>query len=500
MRYILAIDQGTSSSRAVIYNQNLDVVGIGQQEFTQYFPKAGWVEHDSDEIWSSVSGSVRKAIEIAAQKDSKFSSQLISGIGITNQRETFLLWDRNSGKPVHKAIVWQCRRSQKICENLSKTKKGNELKKITGLVLDPYFSGTKLKWLLDSDSKIKKAAHKGQLCFGTMDTFLIYKLSGGASHVTDTTNASRTMLMDLKTCSWSKKALSVLGVPEKILPNILSSDAYFGETRGLDFLPDGIPVHGVLGDQQAALFGQGCFNKGEAKITYGTGAFMLVNTGQNLRSSKTGVTTVAWTLGGKTFYAVEASVFIAGAAVQWLRDGLQMISKSSDIEALANSVESSEGVFFIPALTGLGSPYWAPSVKGILGGLTRGTQKGHIARACLEGISHSVGDVFESLLKDAKTNASKIRVDGGASRNSLMMQHQTNLLRVEIQRPLDVETTVRGAASIAALGLGFIKSLPEIKAISKIDKTFKPLIKLADSKALKKEWTKKVRASILLYK
>jgi glycerol kinase len=498
MKYILSIDQGTSSSRAVVYNQDFEIVGVGQQEFAQHFPQAGWVEHDLEEIWNSVVDSVRQALDVASQKEQTFSAHLIAAIGITNQRETFGLWDRDSGKPLHRAIVWQCRRSQKICERMSKTSAGKKLKKITGLVLDPYFSGTKLKWLFDSDQKLRSAAKSSSVCFGTMDTFLIYKLSGGRAHVTDTSNASRTMLMDLKTCTWSKEALKTLQVPAEILPNIQSSDTLFAHTQGLDFLPDGIPVHGVLGDQQAALFGQNCLQRGDAKITYGTGAFMLVNCGSAPRVSKTGVSTVAWTIGKKHTYAVEASVFIAGAAVQWLRDGLQIIDKSSEIESLAKSVETSEGVFFVPALTGLGSPYWAPGARGLIGGLNRGSRKAHVARACLEGIAHSVADVFQSLLKDAAATSKSIKVDGGASRNGLMMQHQSDLLRCKIIRPKDVETTVKGAAYMAALGVGLVKNIGDLSKISKIDKEFCPQMKNKDSLELKKLWAKRVRASVAL--
>ncbi len=498
MKYILAIDQGTSSSRAVLYNEKFEIIGVGQQEFAQHFPQPGWVEHDLQEIWASVSFAVRAALDVAKQKEASFSPHLIAAIGITNQRETFGLWNKKSGKPLARAIVWQCRRSQKLCEQLSKTAAGKQLKKITGLVLDPYFSGTKLRWLLESDASLFKAAKSGDVAFGTMDTYLIYKLSGGRAHVTDTSNASRTMLMDLKRCEWSPAALKTLKIPLEILPKILSSDALFATTQGLEFLPDGIPVHGVLGDQQAALFGQGCFKKGDAKITYGTGAFMLVNVGPTTKVSKTGVSTIAWTLKGKPTYAVEASVFIAGAAVQWLRDGLQIISKSAEVESLAASVNSSEGVFFVPALTGLGSPYWAPSAKGLLGGLTRGTSRAHVARATLEGIAHSVGDVFESLLKDASSKANSVRVDGGASRNGLMMQYQADILRCKIERPLDVETTVRGAAYIAALGAKFLSNVDGLKASAKIDKEFLPQMKAKDSLARKALWSKRVKASIEL--
>ncbi|HVJ65752.1 MAG TPA: glycerol kinase GlpK [Bdellovibrionota bacterium] len=498
MKYLLAIDQGTSSSRAVIYNENFEVVGVGQEEFPQHFPQPGWVEHSLDEIWNSVSSSVRTALDVAKQKESSFSPHLIAAIGITNQRETFGLWDRTTGKPAARAIVWQCRRSQKICEALRKTAAGKELKKITGLVLDPYFSGTKLRWLLESDAKIARAAKGGELCFGTMDTYLVYKLSGGQAHVTDTSNASRTMLMDLRRREWSPAALRTLKVPKEILPQILASDALFAKTQGLKFLPDGIPVHGVLGDQQSALFGQACFARGEAKITYGTGAFMLVNSGSKPKPSKTGVSTVAWTLGKQSTYAVEASVFIAGAAVQWLRDGMQMIAKSSDIEQLAASVPSSEGVFFVPALTGLGSPYWAPSAKGLIGGLTRGSTKANLARACLEGIAHSVGDVFESLMKDASVKAKSVRVDGGASRNGLMMQYQADILRCRIERPADVETTVRGAAYVAALGVGLVKNLAELSKLAALDKSFAPEMPAREASQRKATWTKRVKASIAL--
>ncbi len=481
-KYILSIDQGTTSSRAFIYNEAFDVIGKGQQTFPQHYPKAGWVEHDLEEIWSSVEGSIKQAIASVSGAD--FDVQKIVAIGITNQRETFGLWDRVTGKAVAPAIVWQCRRSAKICERLRKSPAAKKMARDAGLVLDPYFSGTKLTWMFENDRSIYARAKKGELAFGNIDTFLIWRLSAGLAHVTDTTNASRTMLMDLKKLKWNPSALKILKVPSAILPKILDSDACFGKTKGLKFLPDGIPVHGVLGDQHAALLGQACLKDGETKVTYGTGAFLVMNTGKNLKRSKRALSTVAWTLGGKTSYALEGSVFVAGAAVQWLRDGLNLIQNSSEIEALASKVDDSDGVFFIPALAGLGSPYWAPDAKGLLGGITRGTEKAHVARACLDGIASSVAEVVDVLRTDSKLKLKTIAVDGGACANDILMQTQSDLLQAKVRRPIDVETTIRGAAYAAAIGIGLIK-LSDIAKTQKIEKEFSP------------KWTKKKSADVM---
>lgn len=494
MKYIIAIDQGTTSSRVIIYDQNLVVVGTGQEEFHQYFPQASWVEHDLGEIWTSVKHSLEKAIQEASKVG--FGVDKVAAIGITNQRETFGLWDRKSSEPCGKAIVWQCRRSSAICENLKKKKLAKKLSQITGLVADPYFSGTKLKWWLDSNKEIKKRAQAGELAFGTIDTFLIWKLSAGESHATDVSNASRTLMMDLAKCTWSKEALKILGIPLSLLPEIKSSNAEFGRTKNLGILPDGIPITGVLGDQQAALFGQACFKAGESKVTYGTGAFLLINTESKIKRSKNALSTVAWKIGNKTSYALEGSVFIAGAAVQWFRDGMGLVQSSSEIEALAETVPDSDGVYFIPALSGLGSPYWVPEARGQLGGLTRRSSKGHVARACLEGIAHSVADQFEGMIQDAKVKLKSIRADGGASRNAILLKTQADLLQVSVLRPVDIESTSRGAASMAALGVGLVTSLDELKSKNPVAFESRPVLKKSVAQGLRKIWKKRVKLCI----
>ncbi|MEZ4813868.1 MAG: glycerol kinase [Bdellovibrionota bacterium] len=486
MSFILAIDQGTTSSRAFIYNSRFERIGSGQKSFQQYFPHPGWVEHNLDEIWESVRLAIKDAI--SGVKDPSFDVKKIAAIGITNQRETFGLWDKKTHKPIAKAIVWQDRRSSEYCRKLQRSSSAKKISLVTGLVLDPYFSGSKLALQLKSLKETKN------LAFGNIDTFLLWKLSNGTAHATDVSNASRTLLMNLKTLDWDPFLLKTFNVPASILPKILSSDARFGETNGLDFLPNGIPIHGILGDQQAALFGQGCLSAGEGKITYGTGAFMLVNTGKQIVRSKGALSTVAWKYKNKTAYALESSVFIAGAAVQWLRDGLKMLKTSSEVETLAKSVESTDGVFFIPALSGLGSPYWVPEARGIIGGLTRGSTSAHIARACLEGIAHSVADTFESLqLKGMGKKV--IRVDGGASQNEVLMQCQSDLLQRKLERPIDVETTVRGAALMAALGVGMIGE-DFLKKHRDTGANFKPKISVKTSTHLKNIWTKRVKALV----
>ncbi len=494
MRYILAIDQGTTSSRAILYTEDFEVKGLGQSPFPQHFPKTDWVEHDLGELWTSVTKSVEDCL--ASVKEPTFSKSQIVAIGITNQRETFGLWNKVSGQPVGRAIVWQCKRSADLCDRLRSTPAAKKLASISGLVVDPYFSGTKLRWWLENDRSVAAQAKAGELAFGTMDTYLIWKLTKGASHVTDTTNASRTMMMDLRKLSWSAEALKILKVPMGILPRILPSDAPFGVTRGLGFLPDGIPICGVLGDQQAALFGQECLKEGQAKVTFGTGAFFLLNTGTTPKKTKNGVSTVAWSVKGKTVYAVEGSVFISGAAVQWLRDGLGIFSKSSEVETLAANVESSDGVFFIPALSGLGAPYWAPRAKGLIGGLTRRSTKAHLARATLEAMAASVADAIEGLARDAKLRIRTLRVDGGASSNRILLQHQADLMRTELFRPKDLESTARGAAYAAALGSGLLKRAEDILGKNVVELRIVPRMKPAESKKIFGLWKSRVRAAL----
>lgn len=497
-KYILAIDQGTTSSRAIVYNENLEIVGTGQQIFPQHFPSPSWVEHDLDDIWHSVEVSIKSAI--ASVRDSGFDVQKIVGIGITNQRETFGVWERATSRPVGRAIVWQCRRSANICDRLKKTSAAKTLETLSGLKVDPYFSGTKLKWMLDEDKDLRARAKAGELAFGTMDTFLLWKLSSGDVHATDVSNASRTLLMDIKTLKWSDKALKILGIPQSLLPEIKDSDAVFGVTRGLGYLPDKIPICGILGDQQAALFGQACFVPGEAKITYGTGAFFLLNTGTKICRTKAGVSTVAWRVQGKTTYALEGSVFIAGAAVQWLRDGLKLFQNSSDIENLAKEASDNDGVFFIPALSGLGAPYWEANARGLIGGLTRRSTKAHVARACLEGIAHSIGDTFEQLVRDSSKKLLRLKVDGGASLNGLLLQAQADYLQSKIQRPRDIESTARGAASLAALSIGLVSKMTELESKNPVVHDVAPQMKKSQVLAERKLWQKRVKALVELSK
>ncbi|MBM4778198.1 MAG: glycerol kinase GlpK [Archangiaceae bacterium] len=468
-RYVLAVDQGTTSTRAVLLDSKLNVRGIGQQEFTQHFPKAGLVEHDLKEIWDTTELCIARALKQAKAKGTD-----IAAIGITNQRETTGLWT-NAGKPVHRAIVWQDRRTSELCQELKAKGEEARVRQTTGLVLDPYFSGTKLKWLLDHVKDARLMAERNELKFGTIDTWLVFKMTGGAVHVTDVSNASRTMLMNLETLAWDEGMLSMLDVPKSVLPRIAGSAELYGVTRGMKSLPDGIPVSGIAGDQQAALFGQACFDPGESKCTYGTGAFLLMNVGTAPVQSKAGLlSTVAWKLGDTTTYALEGSSFIAGAAVQWLRDGLGLIKKASDVEALAKTVKSSGAVVFVPALAGLGAPHWRPDARGLFAGIDRSTTKGHLARAVLEGISLQIQDLAEAMKLDSGRAIPAFKVDGGAVRNDLLMQYQADVLGTNVVRPKNVETTALGAAFLGGLGVGFWKSPDDIRKAWKADKVFKP--------------------------
>jgi glycerol kinase len=487
--YILAIDQGTTSSRACIVDEKLNVLGTGQREFRQIYPRPGWVEHNLDEIWSATCAVIAEAIAA-----SKISPEKISAIGITNQRETTGLWDRKTSTPLANAIVWQCRRTADTCKVLKDNGHEPTVKKITGLVLDPYFSATKIAWLLDNIPAARGLARDGELAFGTIDTFLIWKLSGGAVHATDDSNASRTMLMDLSTCAWSNHLCDLLRVPESVLPQIVASSGVIGETRGLSVLPDGIPITGVAGDQQAALFGQACFAPGEAKCTYGTGSFLLMNTGEKIVASRKGLlTTVAWKIGGTVTYALEGASFIAGAAVQWLRDGLGMIQKSEEVEALAASVPDSNGVTFVPALAGLGAPHWNPIARGLITGLTRGTTKAHIARATLEGIAWQQYDLLAAMQEESGIRLKELRVDGGATHNNLLMQMQSDFLNVPLARPKMTETTVLGAAMLAGLGARVWKSTKDLTHTWQADKKFAPKMDSITQKKLHAQWVYAVR-------
>ncbi len=457
---ILAIDQGTTSSRAMLVDHQSRVVASHSVEFPNYFPSPGEVEHDADEIWASVAAAVGGVL-------AKVHPSRIAGIGITNQRETSVFWDGQSGKPAHRALVWQDRRTAARCEELKAAGWEEKVRKRTGLVLDPYFSGTKAEWMLKNVPGIAAGARSGALKYGTIDSFIAFKLTG--RHVTDPSNASRTLLYDIHRGVWDEALVELLGVPMRCLPDVVDNAGIIGVTRGVGFLPDGIPVAGMAGDQQSALFGQACFDPGEAKCTYGTGAFLLMNTGKKAVPSANGMlTTIAWRLGGETTYALEGSAFVAGAAVQWLRDGLGIIRKSADVEALAQTVPDNGGVSFVPALAGLGAPHWRPDARGVLCGLTRGSNAGHVARAVLEGIALQITDILGAMESDSKANGgaplARLKVDGGAAENALLMQFQADVLGVGCVRPTNLETTAMGAAYLAGLGVGFWKGLDDVRA------------------------------------
>lgn len=486
---ILAIDQGTTGTTVVLINKEMNILEKVNNEFAQHYPQPGWVEHSPEEIWSCTVKTIEEALRAA-----DLDPERIAGIGITNQRETTVLWDKNSGQSVHPAIVWQDRRTALDCEKLKKKGLEKKIRKKTGLVLDPYFSGTKITWLLDHVPGLRTRALNGEIAFGTIDTYLVWKLTGGKSHVTDVSNASRTLLMNLKTLEWDPELLKIFKVPATILPLIRSSSEVYGTTTGIDGLPDGIPVAGIAGDQQAALFGQACFNAGEAKCTYGTGSFLLMNTGNKPVISRSGMlTTVAWKLNGNVTYALEGSAFIAGAAVQWLRDGLKMITKSSDVESLAVSVPDSGGVTFVPGFVGLGAPYWKPEVRGLISGLTRGTTSAHIARACLEGIAFLQYDILQAMQKDLGKKLKILKVDGGACVNDLLMQFQSDILGVNLVRPQMIETTVLGAAFLAGLAVGLWKDQKEISEHWKENKTFVPQMPKKEVTSHLKRWTETIR-------
>lgn len=469
-KYILAIDQGTTGSTALVLDQKLQVKARGYLAFPQHFPRSGWVEHDLNDIWSSVETAVREALHGAG-----ISGSDIAAVGITNQRETTAFFDRETGEPLARAIVWQCRRTADQCRALKDAGHETLFRERTGLVLDPYFSGTKMRWFLDHVPEGRAKAERGEAVFGTIDTYLVHRLTAGVSYVTDVTNASRTLLMDLRSLAWDPELMALLGVPAAALPAIVPSSGVCGQTRGLSFLPDGIPISGLAGDQQAALVGQACFEAGESKCTYGTGAFLLMNTGGEPVASRHGLlTTVGWQIGDEVAYALEGSAFVAGAAVQWLRDGLQIIRSSGEVEALAREVPDSGGVVFVPALAGLGAPHWRPEARGLLAGIERGTKKAHIARAVLEGIAFQINDLVEAMRADSGRPVPLFKADGGASMNDLLMQFQADLLGVPVARPRMVETTALGAAFLAGLAVGYWKDRSEVRAAWQADRRFEP--------------------------
>ena len=486
-KLILALDQGTTSSRAIVFNHDGEIVNVSQKSFEQIFPKPGWVEHDPNEIWSS---QMSVTAEVIAKVG--ISGKEIAAIGITNQRETTIVWDRETSKPIYNAIVWQDRRTSKYCDALKAEGHGDMIKEKTGLVLDAYFSATKLKWILDNVEGAREKAEQGKLCFGTVDTWLIWKLTRGKMFMTDVSNASRTMLLNIHTMEWDQELLNLFNIPQSILPEIKQSSEVYGVTSTTLFSTK-IPIAGVAGDQQAALFGQLCINPGMVKNTYGTGCFMLMNTGEKPVYSKNNLlTTVAWKINGKTTYALEGSVFVGGAAVQWLRDGAKMIDAAHEIEELAASVPDNGGVYFVPALTGLGAPYWDQYARGAIVGITRGTTNAHIARATLEGIAYQVYDVIKAMEADFEKKGTELRVDGGAVANNLLMQFQSDLFNFKVIRPKTLETTALGAAYLAGLAIGYWDSVDELQKQWSIDREFSPEMPQEIVTELVRNWDKAV--------
>lgn len=488
MPYILALDQGTTSSRAILFDHDGAIVATAQKEFTQYYPKPAWVEHDANEIWTSQTGVVRDLLEKTGTEADE-----IAAIGITNQRETTLIWDRATGQPIHHAIVWQDRRTAGRCDELKARGLEDHVRQTTGLVIDAYFSGTKIAWLLDNVPGAREKADKGELCFGTMDSWLVYNLTGRKEHVTDVTNAGRTMLFDIRKREWDKRLLSELNIPSSLLPEVKSSSEVYGHT---ELFGGRIPVAGMAGDQHAALFGQACYTPGQAKNTYGTGCFMLMNTGTEAVPSTHGLlTTIAWEIDGKTEYALEGSVFIAGAAIQWLRDGLKLIDEAPDSEYFATKVDDTDGVYVVPAFAGLGAPYWDMYARGAIFGLTRGTEKAHIVRATLQSLAYQVKDVLEAMQKDAGRQISTLRVDGGASANDYLMQFQADLLGTTVERPRVTETTALGAAMLAGLAVGFWQR-EDLQATWQREHSFESQMNAEERKRRYAGWEKAVRRSM----
>ena len=491
MAYILSLDQGTTSSRAIVFDKNGSIISVAQKEFTQIFPQPGWVEHDPEEIWSTQLGVAAEAITKAG-----LTAEDIHAIGITNQRETTIVWDRNTGKPVYNAIVWQDRRTADFCDELKKKNLHILIQQRTGLVVDAYFSASKIKWILDNVEGTRERAEKGTLCFGTVDSWLLWNLTKGQVHATDVSNASRTMLMNLQTLQWDGELEKIFNIPGNMLPQIRSSSEVYGTTQNI-LTAKNIPIAGIAGDQQSALFGQLCTQPGMVKNTYGTGCFMLMNTGEKAVISKNNLlTTVAWKINGKTEYALEGSVFIAGAVVQWLRDGLGIIRASTDVEKLAAKVKDSEGVYVVPAFTGLGAPYWNQHARGTIVGITRGTTAAHIAKAALDSIAYQTADVLKAMEADSGIEIKELRVDGGATVNNLLMQFQSDLLNTAVVRPRITETTALGAAYLAGLATGFWNSVDELQEQWQIERKFEPDMEEEKRKELTIGWAKAVKAAM----
>lgn len=490
-KYILSIDQGTTSTRVIVFNKDGEIKGVSQREFTQHFPKAGWVEHDANEIWSTVLSCFASVLT-----ESNIRPEQIEGIGITNQRETAVVWDKNTERPIYNAIVWQSRQTQEICNELKDKGLEDEFREKTGLLLDPYFSGTKVKWILDNVEGAREKAENGDLLFGTIDSWLVWKLSGCKVHVTDYSNASRTLMYNIHELKWDEQLLEYLTVPASMLPEVRPSSEVYGKTANHHFFGHQIPIAGIAGDQQAALFGQACFESGEAKNTYGTGCFMLMNTGEKAVKSENGLlTTLAYGIDGKVNYALEGSIFVAGSAIQWLRDGMRMIQSAPQSEEYATNVTDADGVYVVPAFVGLGTPYWDSEARGAVFGLTRGTQKEHFIRATLESLAYQTRDVLDAMEKDSKIEVKTLRVDGGAVKNDFLMQFQSDILDVPVERPEINETTALGAAYLAGLAVGYWKSKDEIRDRWNLEKQFDPKMDETKRDDLYKGWQTAVKAT-----
>lgn len=482
-KYILALDQGTTSSRAIVFDHNGQICSVAQKEFTQHFPKPGWVEHNPNEIWSSQASVIAEAISSI-----DINGLDIAGIGITNQRETTVVWDVDTEEPIYNAIVWQDRRTSEFCDKLKAQGLIDNIREKTGLIIDAYFSGTKIKWILDNVPGARQRAEQGKLRFGNIDTWLVWRLTRGEVHVTDVSNASRTMLFNINTLKWDEDLLKLLDIPTNMMPEVKSSSEIYGHTKTTIFAHE-VPISGIAGDQQAALFGQMCIEPGAIKNTYGTGCFVMLNTGEKpVKSENNLLTTIAWKIGNKINYALEGSIYVGGSVVQWLRDGLDCIKSSSEVEELASTVPDSGGVYFVPALTGLAAPYWDQYARGTIIGITRGTTTAHIARAALDGIAFQTYDIALAMAKDMGAPLTELKVDGGASRNNLLMQYQANLLGIKVVRPRITETTALGAAYLAGLAVGFWKNIDEIKQQWQVERTFEPVADNEEIAAAKKGW------------
>ncbi|HLQ96717.1 MAG TPA: glycerol kinase GlpK [Pseudogracilibacillus sp.] len=490
-KYIMAIDQGTTSSRAILFDEKGVRVETAQKEFEQFFDHPGWVEHDANEIWTSVLSCMSEVLRKSDVEPSE-----VAGIGITNQRETAVVWDKNTGKPIYRAVVWQSRQTESICEDLRQAGYEDTFRNKTGLLIDPYFAGTKVKWIFDNVEGAKEKADNGDLLFGTIDTWLVYKLTGGRTHITDYSNASRTLMFNIYELKWDDELLDILGVPKDMLPEVRESSEVYDHTVDYHFFGHEVPIAGIAGDQQSALFGQACFESGMAKNTYGTGGFLLMNTGEEAVKSENGLlTTIAWGYNGKVEYALEGSIFVSGAAIQWLRDGLRMFNKSPESERYAEKVDSTEGVYFVPAFVGMGAPYWDSEMRGAIFGLTRGVEKEHFVRAALESMAYQTKDVLDAMVEDSSISVSSLRVDGGAVPNDFLMQFQSDMLGVDVERPELSETTALGAAYLAGLATGFWESRDEITERWHLERRFEPKLKEETRGKLYEGWRKAVKAA-----